>query len=98
VASNPDHVEAILKATGDKREEYSPPLTEWTATNEQLASQIDLLEKLIGVQVARGGGKPGRIKASPRPKTAFQDARTRIAKREHDWMVGKVLRKARTVD
>lgn len=98
VASNPEHVQAILKATGDQREEYSPPLTEWTAQNEQLAQLVDLMEKLIGVQVSRGGGKAQRIKPSARPKTAFRDARTTLAKQQHQEMVARMKRARRTVD
>lgn len=98
VASNPEHVQAILKATGGEREEYSPPLTEWTAQNEQLAKLIDLMETLIGVQVSRGGGKPRKIKPSARPRTAFDEARTNIAKQQHRSLVDKVKRARRTVD
>jgi hypothetical protein len=96
VANDPEHVEQILRATGGQRSEWAPPLAEWRAENEQLATLIDSTNTLIAVQIARGGGKPGPLKASARPKTAFEETRRDMAKREHLTMVARIKKARRS--
>lgn len=99
MANDPEHVEQILRATGGQRSEWAPPLAEWRAENEQLATVIDSIHTLTAVQIARGGGKPGVLKASARPKTAFEETRRDIAKRDHLAMVERMRKAAaRQVD
>lgn len=91
-ANDPEHVEAIVAAQGGQREEYAPPLATWRTENEQLAGLTDKVTELIAVQVARGGGTPGKAKAATRPRTGFDDARRARAKSEHKKLVAQVRR------
>ena len=91
-ANDPEHVEAIVRAQGGQREDYAPPLAQWKTENEQLAAIKDAITLLTGVQIARGGGKPGRQKPSPRPTPGFDEARRSKAKSEHKKLVAMVKR------
>jgi hypothetical protein len=92
VANDPEHVQAIIDATEDQHTPYHPPLSEWTADSELLATIADLLQNLIGVQVARAGGKPPKIQPMPRPRTEFDAARERKKLSNHRKLVARVLR------
>src|SRR5690606_2622006 len=98
VAQDPEHVEAILEATGGQQSEYAPPLVGWSTANDQLATVIDELQVLIATLVAANGGSPGKVKPAPRPKTGFQDARAKMAKSKHKALVARVMRKRAPVD
>lgn len=93
VASDPEHVEAIIKATeGQQQTSYHPPLAEWRTENEQLATVADLLQNVIAAIVATNGGKPPKVKPMPRPKTEFDAARERSKLSNHRKLVARVLR------
>lgn len=98
VANNPEHVEQIVAATGGQQSEYSPPLSEWHIENDQLATVADKLDILIGTLIAVNGGKPGKTQPSPRPKTAFKDARMKIRKAQHKRLVARMLPHKAQVD
>lgn len=98
MSSDPEHVKSVLKAQSGEKEEYAPPLTEWTAQNEQLAGILDATRELIAVQISRAGAKPPKLKPSPRPRTGYEDARAGLAKEQHEQLKRKVLRKYRAVD
>lgn len=93
VANDPEHVEAILEATGGEQPEYHPPLAEWNTDNDQLAAVADKLDTVIAVLVASNGGKPGKQKPMPRPQTGFAEARLKRAKSQHKKLVARVIRK-----
>jgi hypothetical protein len=93
VANDPEHVEAILEATGGQQPEYHPPLAEWRTENDQLASAVEKLDTLIAVMVKANGGNPGKQKPMPRPQTAFAEARLKRAKSQHKKLVARVIRK-----
>lgn len=93
VANNPEHVEQIVKATGGQQTAYHPPLSEWHIENDQLASIKESIDTLVGVQIARGGGKPGKVRPMPRPRTEFASARERVKLSEHKKLVARVLKK-----
>lgn len=92
VASDPEHVEAIVKATEGQPTKYHPPLAEWKTENEQLASIADLLQTNIAVLVAANGGKPQKTMPMPRPKTEFDAARERQKLSNHRKLVARVMR------
>lgn len=100
VANDPEHVEAILTATGSQPEqdEYAPPLEGWEVMNDQLATLIDLTETQIAVTVKANGGKPGKIKPSARPRTAFNDVRAKMRVEKHRKLVARVKAAKRQVD
>lgn len=91
VANDEEHVEMILEAQKDQPEsEYSPPLSTWGTTNEQLAAVRDLLETLIAVTIQANGGKARRVKPSPRPRTKFAEAAEKMAVARHKSIVARV--------
>ncbi len=93
VANDPEHVEAILEATGGQQPEYHPPLAEWAVENDQLATLNDKIDVLIAVLVKANGGNPGKTKPMPRPETAFAEARMKRAKSAHKKLVARVIKK-----
>lgn len=92
VANDPEHVEAIVKATEGQQTKYNPPLAEWKIENEQLATANDLLQNVIAAIVASSGAKPPKITSMPRPKTEFDAARERVKLSNHRKLVARVMR------
>jgi len=90
VANDPEHVAAILEATGDQPAETSPDMAEWTAQAELLAEIRDLTTTQIAVAVAATGGKPSAIPAARRPRTAFADVRDAQRAARHRSIVERV--------
>jgi hypothetical protein len=101
VATDEEHVEAILEAQkGQPEKEYAPPLTGWGTQNEQLAQVVDLLGGVIAVLVKANGGNPGKTKPAPRPRTAFAEVAERQATMRHKStveLVERARKRARTV-
>jgi hypothetical protein len=68
-----------------------PRLAEFSPEVQVMAEVRDLLATLIGVQVARAGKKPQKIKPYPRPENALDRVRRRRRYADHRILVGRVL-------
>jgi hypothetical protein len=69
----------------------SPPrLAEFSPEMQALAEIRDLLATLIGVQVARAGKKPSKVKPYPRPVSAVERIRRRQQYQKHQSLVERL--------
>ena len=66
-------------------------MSEWSPEREALANLVDLVNALIGVEIAVGGGKPGKREPTLRPVTAIQRLRERDALLNVDSMAARML-------
>lgn len=98
IATNLEHAEQIVEATGGQQSEYNPPLQDWHVQNDQLAAVNDRLDGLIATVIAVNGGTPKKTTPSPRPKTAFEEARMKVRKSRHKALVARVMRNRTQVD
>lgn len=64
--------------------DYSPQM-------ERLTDLVDRVGELTQVVIAVAGGKPKRLRGSPRPQTAIERARQRQRERKHRMVVARVL-------
>lgn len=69
----------------------SPRLSEFSPEVQALAEIRDLLASLIGVQIARAGKKPKKIKPYPRPVSAIERARKHRQYATHRSVVDRLL-------
>lgn len=83
--------EELADAVDDASARHTPPLTEWSPMMGALAVIADRLAALVNVQVARGGGTPGRVAPYPRPVTAAQKVRERRRLERHERLVARLL-------
>lgn len=67
-----------------------PRLSEFSPEVQALAEIRDLLASLIGVQIARAGKKPKKIKPYPRPVSAIERARKRRQYATHRSIVDRM--------
>jgi hypothetical protein len=91
VANDPEHVEAIVKATGGQQAPYHPPLAEWGTLHDMLAAVADKIEFLTAVTMAANGATPQKPKLQPRPKTAFGEIEEKIKLANHEALVARML-------
>ena len=99
VANDPEHVEAIIKATeGQPREPYHPPLAGWGTEHEMLASIADKVDHLAAVMIAANGATPPKPILMPRPKTEFGAVEERRKLEAHNALVERMLRPRAPVD
>jgi len=68
-----------------------PLLAEFSPEVQVMAEVRDLLATLIGVQVARAGKKPQKVKPYPRPESALERVRRRQQYANHRTLVGRLL-------
>lgn len=85
VAADEELAEHVL-ARGDPPP-AKPRFAEWSPEVDQLAAVVDLLSHLISVQVAANGGKAKDPKTTPRPETAIDRVKRRMASRDFDDLV-----------
>ena len=85
-ANDPEHVEMILAAQqkDGPTPTYAPPLSEWGVAEGLLADLVDSVQTLAAITIAVNSGKPPKTHPTPRPRTAFEDARKARAKRDHE--------------
>jgi hypothetical protein len=69
----------------------APRLAEFSPEVQVMAEVRDLLASLIGVQIARAGKTPKKIKPYPRPEGALERARRRHRYSAHRDLVARVL-------
>lgn len=69
----------------------APRLSEFGPDVQVMAEVRDLLASLIGVQIARAGKKPKKIKPYPRPESALQRVRRRQRYATHRSIVDRLL-------
>jgi len=99
VANDEEHVKAIIEATeGQPKKSYTPPLSEWTPLNEQIATLTDTVEGLLAVTTKANGGNPGKLKPQPRPATKFADVRQAMLENRHRKLVERLMRNRRRSD
>lgn len=98
VASDEEHLEQLIAMKKDQPETttYHPPLADWDIKTELTAQMVDLQKELIAVQVARGGGKPGQVKPTPRPRNHMEELREQQRAQQHESLVNRVLKRGRT--
>lgn len=82
---------AMLLDTDDGGAVEPPPLTEYGPQVRALATLVDRVSYLIGVQVARAGKNPPRFDPYPRPVTAVERVRRRRAMDRHEQLVARLL-------
>jgi hypothetical protein len=80
-----------LVAQGEPSDPRPPRLAEFSPEVQVLAEVRDLLATLIGVQVARAGKKPKKVKPYPRPESALERVRRRERYSHHRALVGRLL-------
>jgi hypothetical protein len=68
-----------------------PRLAEFGPDIQVLAEIRDLLASLIGVQIARAGKTPKKVKPYPRPESAMDRVRRRQRYSAHRDLVARVL-------
>lgn len=68
----------------------TPRLAEFSPEVQVLAEVRDLLASLIGVQIARAGKKPKKIKPYPRPVSALDRVRQRRRYATHRSLVDRL--------
>lgn len=69
----------------------TPRLAEFSPEVQVMAEVRDLLASLIGVQIARAGKKPKKIKPYPRPESALERIRRRQQYANHRTIVGRLI-------
>lgn len=69
----------------------SPRFAEFSPEVQVLAEIRDLIASLIGVQIARAGKTPKKIKPYPRPESAFERLRRRERYAAHRSLVSRLL-------
>jgi hypothetical protein len=65
-------------------------MTEWTPDVAVLTGIHDRLGEVVGAIIASAGGKPPKLKPSPRPRTAVDRLRQQAAKSRHEALVAEV--------
>lgn len=86
-----DYIRAVLDFA-DENEDYSPPGELYSPTDGRLDQLIEELRALRAEAVMLKGGKPGKPKMQPRPKTAIEAVEAAKDNATYDWLVGELLR------
>lgn len=87
-----DDEELAVQMLGEDTPSTSTPrLAEFSPEVQVLAEVRDLLASLIGVQIARAGKKPKKIKPYPRPESAMERVRRRQRYTTHRSLVDRLL-------
>lgn len=68
-----------------------PALSEWTPEVAALTAILDRLGEVVSAVIAAAGGKPGKLKPSPRPRTAIDRGRAAARKARHESLVAEVM-------
>lgn len=68
-----------------------PPVSEFTPEVELLAAIVDRLGGVIAAVIGVNGGKPPKTRPWPRPVTAMDRAKSRVAFSDYRDIVSKVL-------
>jgi hypothetical protein len=71
--------------------EWAPPLTTYTAEVEMLRDVVNELRTLVHVQLAAGGGKPGKPQYVPPPTTAAKRVAWKQRERKHKALAARLL-------
>jgi hypothetical protein len=82
---------AVQMLDKDAPSTSTPRLAEFSPEVQVLAEVRDLLASLIGVQIARAGKKPKKIKPYPRPVSAIERVRKRQQYATHRSVVDRML-------
>lgn len=84
--------ELALQMLGEEEPGRSTPrLAEFSPEVQVMAEVRDLIASLIGVQIARAGKKPKKIKPYPRPESALERVRRRQRYATHRGLVDRLL-------
>lgn len=95
VASDEDHVAALLEAQGDQPQKHKgPSVADWPLEVEMLARIIDALRENTSATIAVMGATPPKTKPVERPSTAFEAAREKRRAEQHKSLVARVLPQA----
>jgi aminoglycoside/choline kinase family phosphotransferase len=86
-----EELAAELAGQDDAATPRPPRLAEFSPEVQVMAEVRDLLASLIGVQIARAGKKPQKIKPYPRPESALERVRRRQQYATHRSLVGRML-------
>lgn len=98
MADDDEAAEQVLAANnGELPKPGPPPLTEYTPEVARLDSVLDRLGEVVGAVIGGAGGKPPRIKPAPRPVTALERVRERVAEAKHNAVVELVNERRRII-
>lgn len=90
LTSDDDWAEQVL-AAGEPENLPARRMSEWSPVVEQLTNILDAVREQTAVAVAAAGGKPNKVKPSPRPKTALERVRKRRRTEQHRSLVARLL-------
>jgi hypothetical protein len=93
VANDPEHVEAILKATGGQPgKAKGPSIADFTLESELLMEIFDAVQQNTNAVLAAGGAKNlPKLKPRRRPDTVHEDVSIRQAQSAHAKLVKKIF-------
>lgn len=90
LSEDDEYAEAVIASRGDRDEPYAPALSEWTPEVDLLARISDGIGSLIAMY-SSAHGSTVRPAPAPRPRTAFERVRARMAMTRHTKLAAKVL-------
>lgn len=92
ISEDEEIAEQFLKRPENKRARGAAPrVSEWSPEVERLTDIVDRLGEVVVAVVASQGGKPPRIRPTPRPRTAIDRLRERKRYEHHKKTVARVL-------
>jgi hypothetical protein len=90
LADDEDLATQVL-ASKEPPEPAGPRLSEWSPELAALTAIQDRLGEVIAAVIAAAGGRPPRLRPSPRPKTAADRVRLQQRQERHLALVARVL-------
>lgn len=84
-----DQQEAMEKL-GKKVPRHAPSLETFSPEVYEIAAAVDRLGEVIVTQIAAAGGKPPRVRPTPRPQSAFDRVKARRSWARHGDLVAEV--------
>lgn len=86
-----EFLERVMSSSDDDDRDKGPRFSEFSAEVEALFVVADRLGDVCSGLVGLGGGKPKRVKALPRPSTAYERVKTRRRRTSHEALVARVM-------
>lgn len=97
IANDDEAAEQLLALADDAPASSAPPLTDMTPEAQRLDAVIDRLGEVARAVIGAAGGKPPKLKPTPRPVNALQRVRERAAEARHEALVDYIAERRRAI-